>query len=124
MMKEIRFLADVNIEKSIVDLLKKEGFDILWIPDYNCQLTDDELLDLSNKEGRILITNGKDFGELMFLQKKISCGIILIRIKGQDVEKKKKEILKLLELYKEKIINHFIVITDTKIRFIDIGDIK
>lgn len=32
----IKFIADVNIEKDLVDYLKQAGYDVLWIPDFNC----------------------------------------------------------------------------------------
>jgi predicted nuclease of predicted toxin-antitoxin system len=64
-MTDIKFIADVNVEKPIVEYLSKQGYDIKWIPDINCEMTDDELLELANKEKRILITNDKDFGELI-----------------------------------------------------------
>lgn len=44
----LKFLADVNIEKDLVEFLNKQGFDVLWIPDYDCRLKDDELLELAN----------------------------------------------------------------------------
>ncbi len=112
----IKFLADVNIEKDIVDFIKKSEYDVLWIPDYNCRLNDDELLKLAKNENRILITNDKDFGELLFLQKKISAGIILKRVKNQDVKQKLYAFKKLLDYYPQKIKNHFIVLTEKRIR--------
>jgi len=75
--KEIKFLADVNIEKPLVDYLSKQGYDIKWVPDYNCEMSDEDLLQLANEEKRIFITNDKDFGDLIFLQKKLSVGTIL-----------------------------------------------
>jgi predicted nuclease of predicted toxin-antitoxin system len=58
----LKFIADVNIEKLIVDYLKENGYDVKWIPDYNCEILDEDLLKLANLEKRILITNDKDFG--------------------------------------------------------------
>jgi len=120
----LKFIADVNVEKTLVDFLKAQGFDIIWIPDYDCKLNDDELLKLANKENRVLITNDKDFGELVFLQKKLTTGIILIRIKGQDVKKKLRSLKKLISLYENKIDNHFIVISDRRIRIRILEDVK
>ncbi|MBI5044055.1 MAG: DUF5615 family PIN-like protein [Nitrospirae bacterium] len=85
---------------------------------------DDELLDLANREKRILITNDKDFGEITFLQRKLSIGIILIRVKGQKAEDKVKLFKKLLHNYSDKLLNHFTVITKEKIRFVSMEDIK
>lgn len=120
----IKFVADVNVEKPIIDYLSENGYDIRWIPDYNCEILDEELLKLANKEKRILITNDKDFGEIVFLQKKLSSGLILLRVKGQKAEDKVRLIKRLLHDYSDKILNHFIVITKNKFRFINMEDIK
>ncbi len=119
----IKFLADANVEKRIVDSLLRFGFDVKWIPDYNCEMDDEVLLTMANNEKRILITNDKDFGELVFLKKQISVGIILIRVKGQDTKEKVELVEKLILNYKEKIPNHFLLITSKKFRFMPLEDI-
>ena len=79
---------------------------------------------MANTEKRILITNDKDFGELTFLQKRLSTGIILFRVKGQATDSKVKLIRKLLREYNDKLLNHFVVVSKTKFRFILMGRIK
>lgn len=123
-MGEIKFLADVNIEKPVVDFLLKQGYDIKWIPDFDCEMVDEDLLKLANKEKRVLITNDKDFGELIFLQKSLSVGIILIRVRGQRSQDKVKLMKKLLMGYRDKLIKHYVVLTKDKIRIIPMGDEK
>jgi len=120
----LKFIADVNVEKAIVDYLVENGYDVKWIPEYDCSMNDEGLLKFAKEEQRVLITNDKDFGELTFLQKKHSTGIILIRVKGQETHIKIELIRKLMMKYEEKILNHFIVITRTKFRFTPIEDIK
>jgi predicted nuclease of predicted toxin-antitoxin system len=122
--KEIKFLADVNVEKPLVDYLSKQGYDIKWVPDYNCEMPDEDLLQLANEENRIFITNDKDFGDLIFLQKRLSVGTILFRVKGQKSEEKIKLMRKLLMGYRDKILNHYVVITKLKIRIIPLGDVR
>jgi predicted nuclease of predicted toxin-antitoxin system len=122
--KEIKFLADVNVEKLLVDYLSKQGYDIKWVPDYNCEMPDEDLLQLANEEKRIFITNDKDFGDLIFLQKKLSVGTILFRVKGQKTEEKIKLMKKILMGYRDKLFNHYIVITKAKIRIIPLGDVR
>jgi len=120
----VKILADVNVEKPIVDSLVEINLDVLWIPDYNCMLSDEELLNMANSQDRVLLTNDKDFGELVFRQKKITAGIILVRMKGYDSEKKVPVIEKLFKNYSEKIYNHFVVVTKNKLRFIPLKDLK
>ena len=118
----LKFLADVNIEKPIVSYLSKNGYDVLWIPDFNRRMSDDELLALANSERRVLITNDKDFGEIVFLQKRVSKGIILFRVKGQDVKKKIEGLDMVLKKYQKSISGHFTVISTAKIRFTSLGE--
>jgi predicted nuclease of predicted toxin-antitoxin system len=121
-MKPPKFLADVNVEKAVVDDLVRNGYDIKWLPHYDCQLSDEDLLALANRERRILITNDKDFGELVFLQRKLSTGVILIRVRGQKGHSKVKLMKKLLETHHDKLFRHFVVITEKSIRFVSMEE--
>ena len=117
-MENIKFIADVNIEKPIVDYLLENGYNVKWVADYDCKMNDEGLIKIANTEKRIIITNDKDFGELIFLQKKVSIGVILLRVKGQISQEKVKLIGKLLRDYSNKLLNHFVVITKKRIRFV------
>ena len=121
-MTEIKFLADVNVEKPLVDYLLEQGYDIKWIPDYDCEMFDEDLLQMASEEQRILITNDKGFGDLIFLQKKLNVGTILFRVKGQRSEEKVKLMRKLLMGYREKLLNHYVIISKSKVRIIPLGE--
>lgn len=116
----MKFLADMNIEKPIVDELKRMGHNIIWVADLDRYLDDLSIFKIARKENRILLTNDKDFGEIVFRQKLIPTGIVLFRIKGQDVRKKVKLLKKLLAAHSDKIVNHFVVVAKEKFRFIRI----
>jgi predicted nuclease of predicted toxin-antitoxin system len=120
---EIKFLADVNIERPIVEFLQENGYDTKWIPDLDCKMVDQQLLEMANKEKRILITNDKDFGELTFRQKRISTGIILFRVKNQKSRDKIRLLQKLLLVYGHKLKGNFIVLTQKKFRIISMESI-
>lgn len=115
---DLKFLANVNIEKPIVDFLLKNGYDVKWVADIDKKMTDTQVCDLANKEQRVILTNDKDFSEIVFYQKKIVYGIILFRIKGQNIHVKLTLLEKLLKNYSDKIKNHFVVVTKEKLKFI------
>ncbi len=117
-MKKIKFLANVNVEKPLIDFLNEKGFDIKWVTNIDKRMPDDRVCEIANSEQRIIITNDKDFGEIVFYQKKIAYGIILMRVKDQNSSEKIILLDKLLENYLDKIANHFVVLTKTKFRFI------
>lgn len=86
----MKFLADENVEKPIVNLLRNLGHDVKYMTELTKRTVDEQLLDIAQKEFRILITNDKDFGELVFLQKKLSSGILLMRFNTENSQTKVK----------------------------------
>lgn len=117
-MANLKFLANVNVEKPIIDFLVKKGFDIKWIVDIDKRMSDIQVCKIADNEQRIVLSNDKDFGEIVFFQKKILYGIILFRVKGQNSLEKITLLEKLLDKYADKITNHFVIITKEKFRFI------
>lgn len=65
----MKFLADVNVEKSVIEEIKLLGYDVKSVTSINPAMSDTEVLKIANSEDRILITNDKDFGEIVFRQK-------------------------------------------------------
>ncbi len=63
--------------------------------------SDEELLRAALKANRLLITRDKDFGALLFLKKKKSTGVILLRISPKNIEKVHSELQKLLREHSE-----------------------
>ena len=121
-MSEIKFLADVNVEKPIANHLAKQGYDIKWIPDYDRGMIDEDLLQMANEEQRILITNDRGFGDLIIMDKRLTAGVILFRVKGQGSQEKIRLLRKLLMGYSDKLLNHYVIVSRSKIRIIPLGD--
>lgn len=67
----MKFLADESIEKPVADWLRGQAFEVRYVTEITPSINDEEVIRLANDEGRILITNDKDFGELVFHQSKI-----------------------------------------------------
>jgi hypothetical protein len=61
---------------------------------------------------------------LVIMQKKLSAGAILFRVKGQGSQEKIKLMRKLLMGYRDKLLNHCVIISKSKIRVIPLGDRK
>jgi predicted nuclease of predicted toxin-antitoxin system len=78
---------------------------------------DDVILDSAFNTGRILITEDKDFGELVYRFRKSSKGIILIRIPIQDRRLKWLRLKVLIEKHSERLSGSFVVVDTRKFRF-------
>lgn len=62
----MRFLADEGVDKPIVMHLRAAGFDVHYILETYQGAEDEKVLLIAAKEKRILITQDKDFGELVY----------------------------------------------------------
>lgn len=112
----MKFLADENVERKIVEMLRKKGYDVRYTADEQRSSTDEEILNKSNKEERVLITNDKDFGELVYLEKKISSGILLLRFSTEKSEVKARFVDDFISQYEDKVAKNFVVLSEKGIR--------
>jgi predicted nuclease of predicted toxin-antitoxin system len=62
----MRFLADEGVDGGIVKTLRDEGHDVRWTAEELEGQKDAVVLAAAVKDARILITEDKDFGELVF----------------------------------------------------------
>lgn len=65
------------LAKDLQFLLRNAGYDVIFVGDWKPSATDEEVLKKAEEEDRILITDDKDFGELVFRLGKPSKGVIL-----------------------------------------------
>jgi predicted nuclease of predicted toxin-antitoxin system len=60
----MRFLADENFPAATVRALQKAGHDVVWVMTTAPGTGDGDVVAWTAREGRILLTFDKDFGEL------------------------------------------------------------
>lgn len=83
----MKFLLDESAEYRIAAFLKDQGHDVTAIAhDYPQALTDSDVLAIAEAEGRVMITNDLDFGELVFRDGKVHAGVILFRLPSGGTE--------------------------------------
>jgi predicted nuclease of predicted toxin-antitoxin system len=76
----MKFLADVKIDRRVIDRLRADGHDVLWIADINPELDDISLLRLAWREEAIILTNDKDFQRHVFRENHQTHGLIWLRL--------------------------------------------
>ncbi len=84
----MRCVADESVDRQIVEALRAEGHDVVYIAELDPGLPDDAVLDLSRTGDAVLVTADKDFGELVFRQRRLSAGVLLLRLAGLAPETK------------------------------------
>ena len=112
----LKFLVDESSGKKLYSFLKSNNLDILFVGDLFPESLDSYILEFAEKEKRILITNDKDFGELIFRLGKPTIGVIFLRLKKDTPENKQKHVLNVITNFYNKLENSFIIVTEDKIR--------
>lgn len=112
----MKFLANENFPFKSYLLLKAQGWDIEHIGENNVGIMDEEVIEYSKKEERIIITFDSDYGELVFKNKYQPRGVIYLRIRDFAPDYPA-ELLKDLIIEKSLPVDgRFTVIDDRKIR--------
>ena len=112
----MQLLANENFPGEAVSALRLQGIDLAWVREDSPGITDVQVLERAQDEGRILITFDKDFGELAFRYGlPASCGIILFRISAPSPGHVTDLALTAFQ-QREDWAGHFSVIEDTRIR--------
>lgn len=77
----MRLLADENLPATAVAALTSAGHDVVWVRTEMPGSADVDVLARAERDGRIVLTFDKDFGELAFRHRlPATSGIILFRL--------------------------------------------
>lgn len=113
----MKFFADECCDAGIVASLRIEGHDVLYVLEEEPGLQDEVVLQRAYVERRILLTEDKDFGELVYRLRKPAAGIVLIRIAVEQRQSKWPRLKKLIDKYADRLPGHFVVLNIDKFRF-------
>lgn len=112
----MRFLVDECTGTKVAEWLREQNHEVFSVFDEARGMTDDDILTKSFSENRILITNDKDFGEMVFRERRKHRGIIFLRLEDERAANKIEVLRRLLENYAEKLPEQFVTVTETKVR--------
>lgn len=112
----MNLLADEGIDRQIVDVLREKGYVVGYIAEMDPGISDDIVLELANRERVLLLTADKDFGELVFRLRRLSSGVVLIRLAGLPSIKKTEIVVRFIMKHFNELIGSFSVITPRGIR--------
>jgi predicted nuclease of predicted toxin-antitoxin system len=75
----VRFLADESCDFAVVRALRVAGHEVRAVAELAPQASDDAVIELAHGAGMVLLTEDKDFGQLVYAELRQSAGVILIR---------------------------------------------
>lgn len=112
----MKFLVDECAGPSIAAWLVSLGHDVYSVFDESQGMTDEDVLSKAYSEERILITNDKDFGEMIFRERRPHRGVIFLRLADERSANKIAVLEKILNSHSGRIEDRFVTVTQNKVR--------
>lgn len=112
----MRFVADEGCDFAVVRALRSAGHDVVAIAEISPAIEDSAVLNLARDQRRVLLTEDKDFGELLYARGEKSLGVILLRFpvgaRGSMVD----TVLDAVGRLRTKLQSRFVVLEPGRIR--------
>lgn len=114
----MKFLLDANIRAVVGKRLQSCGHEVRFLAGTEDHaLADRDVLNLAFQEDCILITNDKDFGQLIFQHQLPHAGVVLFRLSDESRVSVQARLDAVVKLYSDRLHGHFLVVTDEHVRY-------
>jgi predicted nuclease of predicted toxin-antitoxin system len=111
------FLADECVDAAVVEGLRDAGHDVRYVAEGERALTDAEVLKIAAQENRILLTEDKDFGDLVFRGGYVVPGVVLLRIEPLRRSLKWPRLAAAIERFEDRLFGRHTVVHEDRFRF-------
>lgn len=119
-MQNMRFLADESCDFAVVRALRKAGHNVKAVAEMSPGISDEEVAVLAAGEKRILITEDKDFGQMIYTKSRASAGVIFICFPANARLSMADMIVRLAEEHGDRLHRRFVVVSPSRIRITSI----
>ncbi len=114
----LKFIVDECTGPDVAKWVTSKGYETISIFNSFQGSKDIDILTMANKNGYIIITNDKDFGEMVFKENLNHNGIVLLRLTNERSWNKIEVLEKLFSTNILELHGNFTVVTDKTIRII------
>jgi predicted nuclease of predicted toxin-antitoxin system len=109
-------IADENIDNRIIDAIRNLGIEVYSVSLNNKGISDYQIIEISKKPPRIILSRDKDFGEWVFVNNVKGISVLFLRYKFAETEQIIEIIKNLLTNHLKELFNSFTTVTTQKIR--------
>jgi len=112
----MQLVADESVDGQLVAALRKAGHSILYIAESSPSIKDPDVLRFATSRNEILLTEDKDFGELVHLKRMAHAGVILLRLNDMSAPDMIARVIMLLDHHGDGFADAFTTIDRIKVR--------
>jgi predicted nuclease of predicted toxin-antitoxin system len=111
------FVADESCDFALVRALRAAGFSVRSIAEESPRATDADVLRSAAASGRVLLTEDRDFGRLVFGNSAPSAGVVLIRYPSTERLEMAERTVEFVRLHGSQLSGVFVTLTPRRARF-------
>jgi len=112
----MKIVADESLDFNIVQALRDVGFDVWAVIEQDPSIKDPQVLRTAFEQKALLITEDKDFGELVVRLRLPHHGILLLGLGGFEASFKIPLVLNALQNHYNEISSNFAVLNERRLR--------
>ena len=112
----MRFLVDECVGPTVARWLRDAGNDVVSVYDDARGTSDVSILAQACAQDRIIVTGDRDFGTMVFRERRAHRGVVLLRLDDDRPLAKIAVLRRLLEAHAADIPGAFVVVTATQVR--------
>lgn len=113
----MRWLADECVSARLVKHLREAGHDVSYMAESKAGTSDIAVLEHAQRDGRLLLTDDKDFGELVVRRGWRVPGLVLMRIDSERPEVKWERLDAAIARFGDGLFGRYTVIETARFRF-------
>ena len=112
----MKFIVDESSDARIASYLTSQGHDAIFVAArFGPGLADDRILSIAHSEDRIIVTDDRDFAELVYRDGLPHRGVIYFRLKDTLWDTRLARLRAILDHHAHQL-DHFLVVTDSRVR--------
>lgn len=113
----MRLLADESVDFGIVRALRQADYDVVAVVETGPGISDREVAARAYEDSRVLLTEDKDFGQLVYATGTLAHGVIFIRYPAKMRAEMIRAVLEVVDKFGDRIVGSFTVVHPRKVRF-------
>ena len=110
------FVADESCAWPVIRALREAGHDVIAISEIARGATDEQVLERALSGKRVLVTEDRDFGELVYARGRSSAGVVFVKFSGRARGAKPAPVVEAVATLGSRLANAFAVVEPGRVR--------
>ena len=112
----MKLVADESCAGPVIRALREAGHDVLVIAESATGASDEAVIARAFDEGRVLITEDRDFGELVYARGRSSAGVVFVKFQSRARRAKPAAVVEALAKLGARLRDGFTVVEPGRVR--------